>query len=74
MARLTAVALLDEALAVLEGFVPQTLPGGKQPASRGCSGYHGCHRPVHSCFVICTINITRVSLSQAVSPTQQKGS
>lgn len=70
MARLTPVALLSEALAVLEGFLPQTLPGGKQPASRGCSGDHGCDRPVHSCSLICTINITRVSSSQAMSPTQ----
>lgn len=74
MARLTAVALLEEALAVLKGFAPQTLPGGKQLPSPGCRGHRGCHRPVLPCFVICTINVTRVSNVTHAAAQQEKGS
>lgn len=37
MARLTAVALLNKPLAVLEGFLPQTLLWGKQATRCGRS-------------------------------------
>lgn len=37
MARLTPVALLNQPLAVLKGFLPQTLLWGKQAAGCGCT-------------------------------------
>lgn len=44
---LTAVTLLHEALAVLEGLLPQALFGGQQATGGRRGRDHGHHRAVH---------------------------
>lgn len=58
MARLTPVALLNQPLAVLKGFLPQTLLWGKQAAGCGCTRDQGCDR---SRFVIYRMKVTTLS-------------